>query len=389
MANLNSLIFYLLIILITTVLSFLFEKISNRKLKTLICLAIILIPSFFAAIRVNIGTDFAIHETVFNDVLNNLPVEKRAEFGYVFLNKLVVFMHGNYHILLFLVSLVSFTFIFSTFYLMKEDISISFAMLSYMLLYYQMSFNYIRQLLAASIGIFACILYLKNKKYTIPIILCLIAASFHITALIYLPILLLFSYFASDKYKKSRSVSFIILTLLVFVYPIILMPVLNWFQNIIPPLRYFINYLAVEYKTIGFGLFRYLLLFIFPGFCFYNKFKENFKWIFNVMIIGFILWLTSYVTKMEFYRISHMYLLFIPLMNGYFWKNMISFSKNIPFIALNSWIYKYRSFLIKSALIILLFFFWYYDFFYLGAHETVPYQSILGSFNMFFMKGIF
>lgn len=388
MANLDSLFLYLLIILITTTLCYFFEKTANKRLQILLCVAIICIPSIFAAIRVNIGTDYAIHETVFNDVLNNSAVEKRAELGYVLLNQLVVFIHGNYHTLLFFVSTLSFLFIFLTFYLMKEDISISFAMLAYMLLYYQMSFNYIRQLLAAAIGVFACVLYLKKKNFKIPIILCFIAASFHITALIYIPVLLLFSYMSSDKYKKSRTIFLISLAILVFIYPIILMPILNWLQNIIPPLRYFINYLAVEYKSIGFGFFRYPLLFIFPGLFFYNQFKVKFKWIFNVMLIGFILWLTSYVTKMEFYRLAHMYLMFIPLMYGYYWKNIITFSKSIPLITINNWVYKHKILLIKSTFIILLFFFWYYDFFYLGAHETVPYQSIIGSFNTIFMKGI-
>lgn len=388
MTQLNSLFLYLLIILITTLLSFIFEKTNKKRLHIILFIAILCVPSFFSAIRLNIGTDFVIHETVFNDILNNTVVEKRAEIGYILLNQIVIFMHGNYHILLFLVSFISFFFIFSTFYLAKEDISISFAMFSYMLLYYQMSFNYIRQLLAASIGVFACVLYLKKKKYVIPTIMCLVAASFHITALIYIPVLFLFPFLSSDKYRKKRCMLFIGLTILVFIYPIILMPILNWLQNVIPPLRYFVNYLAVDYKSIGFGFFRYPLLFILPGLCFYSHFKKQFKWIFNIMIIGFILWLTSYVTKMEFYRIAHMYLMFIPLMYGYYWKNMIFLSKYIPHIKMNNWIYGHRNVLIKSSFIIMLFFFWYYDFFYLGAHETVPYQSILCIFNHLFMKGV-
>lgn len=376
--NLGSMVLYLGIIFLTTLLTFIYEKNLEKRWKWVILFFIIFIPSFFAAIRLNIGTDFSIHKSVFIDVLEGGIVEKRAEIGYVLLNQIVIFLHGNYHIVLFLVSFISTICVFSTFYTYRDKVSISFGMFAYMLLYYQMSYNFVRQLLAASIGIFACVLFLKQNKKILPILLCIIASCFHITGLIYVPVILLYPLLTKEEYHKKRNLLFLFLATLVFIYPFILMPLLETIQELIPPLRYFINYLAVDYKSIGVGILRYPLLFIGFGFVFYSQMEDKFKWIFHVLILGFILWLTSYVTKMEFYRISHMYLMFIPLLYGYYWKNIDNLSTLIPYIDKNKWIYSHRNILIKGLFVIMLMFFWYYDFFYLGAHETVPYQSIFG-----------
>lgn len=385
--NIISVIFYLTITLITTYLCFLYQKCNNKTQKVLLAAAIIFVPSFFAGIRINIGTDFTIHQSVFEDIIFGSNIEKRAEIGYVFLNQIVVWFGGGYHVVLFLVSLITFSCLFLSFNELNDEISIPFAMFAYMLLYYQMSFNYIRQLLAAAIGVFACVLFLKKNRKKLSIIICLLASSFHITGLIYIPVLLFYDFLSNNKYLVKRNIMFIFLSILVFIYPIVLMPLFEIIQDIFPSLRYFINYLAVEYKSIGFGFFRYPLLFMIFGILFYSRMEKKFKWMFNVMILGFIFWLTSYVTKMEFYRMSHMYLIFIPIIYGYFWKNIFKFSNAIP-LCHNKLIYEHREILIKAFMILMLLFFWYYDFFYLGAHETVPYQSIFTNFNYIFMKGI-
>lgn len=382
----KSIILYLSIIILTTLLTY-FSTISQDKKKSMIwSVCAIIIPSIFAALRYNIGTDYRIHEMVFLEVVQGLEVTKRAEFGYVLLNQCVASFGGSYNILLFFISFISISCVYLSFYSFKDKISVPIAMLFYMFLYYQMSFNFIRQLLAASIALYATVLFIKNKK-VLSVVLCMIAGTFHVTALIYIPVLFVYSFLTNKKYDNLKIVIYVTLIICVFSYPIFLTPILEYLQEIIPQLRYFFNYLAVEYKSIGIGLFRYILLFIIPGLLFYKKTEKPFLFYFHISIIGFIMWLTSYVTKMEFYRISYTFLFVLPILLSYYWNNLeelfpcikIKYTfHNDNINKLVSWIYLKRYLLLQLFFINLLIFFWYYDYFYLGAHETVPYISILG-----------
>ncbi len=375
----KSLIIYAAIILGTVFLTYLAFHSKKKNMTYVFSTAAILFPSIFAALRYNIGTDYQIHQQVFNEIAQGVPISKRAEIGYVFLNKAVILLGGNYNCLLFLVSVISISCIFYTIYYFRNTINTSIAMLAYMLLYYQMSYNFIRQLLAASIAVLAMVLFMQNRRI-LPVVICCIAATFHITALIYIPVILLYTFFTEDKYKVPRLFVFAVLTVLVFAYPILLMPLLEQIQEWIPQLRYFINYLAVEYKALGIGLFRYILLFIVPGFLFYGKMEKKVRFCFNTAVLGFIMWLTSYVTKMEFYRISYNYLLLLVVLIGYFWEHadVVLDAVKVPKAISRLPFYEYRGLALKVGLLFLLFFFWYYDYFHLGAHETVPYMSILG-----------
>lgn len=374
-----SLIIYMIIIVGTVTLTYFAFRTHEKKKAYIFSVAAVLFPSVFATLRYNIGTDYQIHEQVFREIAQGVPISKRAEIGYVLLNRLVILFGGTYNVVLFLVAVISIGCVFYTIYYFRNTINAPIAMLAYMLLYYQMSYNFIRQLLAASIALLATVIFLQNKKI-LSIIICCIAATFHITALIFIPGLLLYTFLTEDKYRFSRGIVFGFLTVMVFAYPIILMPLLEKVQELIPPLRYFINYLAVEYKLLGVGLFRYILMFLIPGYIFYRRMDKNIRFYFNIAILGFIMWLTSYVTKMEFYRISYNYLMVLIILIGYFWKNAGTFLDDIkvPASITELAIYRYRGIALKIFLIFLLVFFWYYDYFYLGAHETVPYMSILG-----------
>ncbi len=376
----SSLVVYLTIISITVFFTIVALKSNEKKKIYFFNVLSVLFPSVFAALRYNIGTDYQIHQQVFEEISQGIPISKRAEIGYVLLNKVVAIVGGPYNVLLFLVALISIGCIYYTLYFFKNEICVPVAMLAYMLLYYQMSFNFIRQMLATSVALLATVVFLQKKK-ALSIIICCIAASFHITALIYIPVLLLYDFFSEQRYQHLRNWVYIALTLLVFLYPFILMPVLEQVQEWIPSLRYFINYLAVEYKPLGFGMFRYILLFIVPGVLFYKTMVKTMRFYYNVSLLGFIMWLTSYVTQREFYRISYTYLIMIIILIGYFWKNSENVLQelNIKKSFTQTAIYKHRELIFKMLLLALMIFFWYYDYFYLKSHETVPYISILGS----------
>lgn len=385
----TSLLIYIGIIFLTvfcTTQSF--KEKNSKKIKIFFMILAIIIPSVFAGIRYNIGTDYKIHEMVFNEIANGEEITKRAECGYVLLNKILAILGGNYNTLLFIITIISMTCVYLTLKQYKDKISAPIAMLAYMLLYYQMSYNLIRQIFAATIVLYATTFLYKNQKWKF-VFGCILASTIHITASIYLIMLLGYSVLTKEKYQKFRIILYIILTLVVFTYPYIILPILNILQDKIPSLEYFFNYLKVEYKPIGIGILRYIILFIIPGILTYTKMKKDEIMLgyYHFSILGFILWLTSYISSRDFYRISYTILLSIIPLIGYYWKN----ATNIQIKFLDKFqngklgkilrpIITQKEKLFKVAIILLLFFFWYYDFFYLKAHATVPYQTILGGF---------
>ena len=366
-----SLVIYGLNILISLILTYFFSNEKNVKKKIIWGCTIVVLLSLFASVREGIGTDYFSHQEIFDNLSNGVVVTKHSEIGYLLLNGLIVLIGGNYHWVLFFVTTISVTCILFTFDHFKEDISITFAMFVYLLMFYQMSFNLIRQMLAISIALTAIVFINKNKFFSAFIIV--LSSFFHITTLILLPIILFPSFFYESKYDNKRLFMYILLLIIIFTYPLFLIPFLDWIQSKVPQLEYFINYLEVNYQSIGLGVLRYPLLLIFPCVFFYNKMPNYIKICFNTMILGFILWLTSYVTVREFYRISYNLFYISPLLLGYVWKNLSSLNQNISCLISKV---KYKEYIFKIYIVILLLFFWYYDFFYLQAHETIPYLTI-------------
>lgn len=351
---------YITIILLTT----LFTSLSTNKrlskgLRILFAVLVILVPSIFAGLRYGIGTDYQIHKSVFNELESGLEVTKRTEMGYLILNKIIIFFGGNYQCLLFIISFITVACIYKALLRYKDKINVTIGILSFMLLYYQMSYNLLRQMLAISIMIYA-LKYLENKKSVKYIISCIIATTIHSSSIIFLFLLVAYKFLSNEKYKKILFVVYIVAIVLVFNYPKILNPILQNI-NISSELQYYLNYLKVKYQPIGFGICRYILLFIIPGILIYKRKRDDniFLFWYNTSVIGFIFWTTSYVTERELYRISYNFLILIIFLLGFFWKE----TEN-----------KKYKLIYRLILLILLFFFWYYDYFYLGANGTVPYM---------------
>ena len=191
----KSIIIYILITLFTVVLSvFSISEKYDKKVRYIFLFITILIPSIFSGIRYGIGTDYVIYQKVFKQVLNASKITKKSEMGYIILNKIVAFFTPNFQVLLFIIALMTIGFVFCTIYRKKDKINVPFAVFCYMMLFYQMSFNISRQLLAAAILMFATKYLEKNdkKKY---FIFNVLAISIHSVAIIGLPLTFLFDFY--------------------------------------------------------------------------------------------------------------------------------------------------------------------------------------------------
>lgn len=153
----------------------------------------------------NVGTDLPMYIDFFNSVKDDFCfLDTRMEPGYVALNYLSSYFSDSSVCLLFLVSCITYICIFYCFYRCSSNAAVSVIVLIGLYLYCE-SFNVIRQYLAIA---FICISYsfFYFEKIRKAYLFCLFAILFHKTAIVMLPIMIIFSYV--DNFKKYMMVFF-------------------------------------------------------------------------------------------------------------------------------------------------------------------------------------
>lgn len=360
MEVLASGIFYLFIILSTTISSELSVRISGKVWRDIFKWITILIPSITAGIRLNVGTDYNLYQKGFQQIINNETTRyEDFEIGYKFVNKLVAFCNGNFHWVMFIMSFFTILFIYKALYNERKNIRLSYGMMTYMFLFYQTSLNIVRQSLAISICIYAltCIYTKSVKRYILYIIL---ASLFHKSALICLPVVFIKVIFEDIKYKYIRYIVYTLLLLLVFNKNIIGTIVLYIFNS-----HYYAGYFLRETDKGGNILLYLIKILPFIMFGLYKiKYINNSKSIslyFNLMICGYILGMLGCFSLTQVQRVAFYFTYLIILL--------------VPFILKNIQGKKYLFF--KITLVSFVIFIWYFDFFYKGYSQTVPYNSII------------
>lgn len=188
-------------------------KINHRKLLCFVCL----FPAFFlTAFRdVSVGNDtityFRAFDYVahFENVLDAIRFS-RMEPGYILLN--YVFSHANlsFYCMQFWISLFIYAALF--FFLLRYSKNIGLSCFVFLTLRFMLGpMVVVRMWIALSILLFAFFLLEKNKKILFSICV-IIASQFHLSALIFLPLLLVLNV----KLNKKNIFTLIILSLIIF-----------------------------------------------------------------------------------------------------------------------------------------------------------------------------
>ncbi|MCD4711906.1 MAG: EpsG family protein [Clostridiales bacterium] len=217
MSSLGSLALYLIIFLS----SFSILSIGNMRKKSsrIIIIVGLLIPILFASLRYAVGTDYfnymrsynSVQSISFREYFNNYYL---FEIGHFLIRKISLFL-GNYGFMLAAYASIT---VVSIYYAIKQHYKNSLVGISFMLflcIYYPLSLNLMPQFAAISIVLlsFKYIFMGNFKKYFITI---LIASSFHITALVALPLFFLWDK-EKDGFTSKWKVVFSILTCLFIV----------------------------------------------------------------------------------------------------------------------------------------------------------------------------
>ena len=350
---------YFMTALITAICSEISVKNKNKIVRRFSIILVIGIPSILYAFRYGIGTDYFRYVLAFQR-LQVIGFDSRYEWGYVLINLIVGKLNGNVQVVFLLTSIIMMTFIYCAVRYYAKTLSVGIAMFSYMMMYYQMSYNAVRQSVAMAICLYS-IKYIHDRKLLKFSFLVLLASGFHTTALLLFPFYFFYKILGEKNKKGVRFLFYMIMSIGVLNIGNILRPMFNR----IPSLNYYSSYLDSSTSDFSIGLFSRFIPFLLMGLYLYDhtwKRDEKFILIISLYSIGLILKLTGLV--------------------GAQYINRVSLSFEVTLVLLIA--YCVKSFNVRReyfASIILLFYVvinWWYIYIYSGSHGTVPYKSIFG-----------
>ena len=181
---------YLINILSICIYALMFCRGEQTRLKRSFFLTLCLIQCMIiACIRFDIGTDYRWYANGFMSMAESGFSEMSYydwEIGFVFLNKLVGLFTNNYFVFIGICAALSLS---GTFYLIwrysKDPFVSVFLFLNTYLFY--LDLNYVRQSIAMSIMCFAYG-FLRDRKFWRFLLLCILAATFHLPVLYLIPV---------------------------------------------------------------------------------------------------------------------------------------------------------------------------------------------------------
>lgn len=359
-------IIYCFIILFATFIYYLATHNSDKKSKNVFYLLSILFPSIISAIRYGIGTDyFTAYYPYFLELKSGALSYRMRNFelGYSLINRIVIFIGGEFNMVLFICAFITFYYLIKSLNCYKNKINVTLAFFLYMLLYFQKSFNLVRQMMSLSIILYALTTLNsgKNKKYIIYVIF---ASLFQRTSMIMLIIPFVKKIYQNKEKRGIRIISYIILLMFILNFKLIG----NFLINIGGGSLEYYSYYFLEKDGIGISINYFIRFFpLLISSLFFLKHIRNDKEMslyFSLYIIGTILSLLGYFTSTYGERIA-LYFLIVQVIF-------------IPYVIRLSFNYKiiFSKFLIPIVLVGLNVFLWYNDYIYLGREQTIPYTTI-------------
>src|SRR5690554_4683046 len=231
---------YFTVALITAVFSEISVKSSNKIIRRVCVLFVIALPSLLFAFRYGIGTDYFAYVSNFQKLqtIGIHAVRFKFEWVYILINLIVGKLNGSIEMVFLITSIIMMSFIYYAARHYAKYLSVGAAIFSYMMLYYQMSFNIVRQSVAMAICLY-CIKYIHDRKFLKFSFFVLIASGFHISALLLFPFYFFYKILGEKNKKWTRVLFYMIALIGVINIGSLLMPILCS----IPGLSYYLFYL--------------------------------------------------------------------------------------------------------------------------------------------------
>jgi hypothetical protein len=334
-----------------------------KRIDRLTLLAIaVLIPSLLAGLRdLSVGTDTAMYaENLFAsryDVIVSRTNE--MEGGYVLLNRAISFLGMSPMSLFFVMQFLTMSFFVAALWKLRKQIPVWLSVMMYMLLYFQTSFNMLRQALSVTICLYAfTLLPKKNLTFCFWVVL---AAQFHISAYICLGALVL-----PWLLQNHRNLAYCLLFCL-----FILVMDREILGNLITSITgspYYAGYILADVNNLGgemgswVGYVARIAPYILLCLVAYKRIvrSRQIRLLFYLLLAGWIIASLGRITATGIQRI------------GFYFTYCLVFVA--PFATM-SFVPRERK-LFQAGLLGFVGFHWLYDSFYRGFGSTVPYHTI-------------
>lgn len=209
-----SLCLYIGIFLIAGLLLIESDKKHTKFLKVRYFVSMSLLISL-STLRYGVGTDYFTYKRMYVRLSSMslgeyIDTNGVNEIGIYLLNKIARLL-GGYHMFLFLTATIILSCIYYVLYREKEKVSITIGIILFLFLHYATSFNIIAQYIAVSIVFigYKFVIEQEGKKFFVTVLL---ASLFHNTALLVLPIYLIWSK------KKNKLIHPALLILIVGIF---------------------------------------------------------------------------------------------------------------------------------------------------------------------------
>lgn len=288
---------------IVFLLSLIFVKLIKRKKIEVKDAFMIIVLVLFAGLRNGIGTDYNMYKAFYFNP--SLQSAEKVEEGFITLiNVSNMIFNDKYYLFFIVCSIISIVPVYSLFKKNSRYPGLS-LLLFISLGFYTLTFNMVRQFIAMAI-VFCSISFIQKKQFFRYLACIIIAALFHTTALIMIPI-----YFWSNFNFTKKQIRQIFLILLFA--GVVFNPIFNFVTSHIPQYSMYANYGGV---TPGIGTylinFIYIFIILFVIFNYEKMIKNETEKIclnFGILSVAFII---LSLKNILFARL--IYYFFIPLL---------------------------------------------------------------------------
>lgn len=361
---------YLIVFSITTFFAYFSEREWNKNKKIyayILGLTAVMLLSVFAGIRdYDVGTDNSFYILPsYNQAKHYMGDFSRymkndtyqLEPLYLVLSYIAAKIFRSPHFIMFVLSLLTNLFMYLGIVKLRRNFSISFAWLTYCLVYFNIGLNMMRQSVAIAI-VFYVMSDVENKiSWKKATIFFLFASLIHISGLIgffFYIVYLLFTY----RSRLSVLKFFVFIGLLSL--PIIIPYLIQIMDNAgLLSGKYTVFVGNVGEMALGNIIFRVAGMFSFIVYCIINQKKRSMDYLIFVLYVGVINILLLFNNSLVFIRIGRYFEIFEVTQ---FTLGMRAYStKNV------------QRYIISAMFLALMIFYWYYRFIVLGDGETYPY----------------
>lgn len=204
----DSAFLYFLMLIFSVLFAFIAQRVKSRKVANLFVTFVILILAIPAGLRGDfVGIDTLAYVRGIESANPNYlgePLYKFFDYGFQLLIKALVFLVGEPHYVLLIISLITVTLIIRTLWFFKDKVSFSLSVFLYFTMHHYFEiYNISRQWLAVAVTFYA-VRYLLSSKYITYCCFVFVAATLHASALVcltFIPLHMLIVKKSPLKYK--------------------------------------------------------------------------------------------------------------------------------------------------------------------------------------------